>query len=131
MHIEIPARRRTLLSLTPLIDVVFILLVFFMLVSSFVQWRAISVDVPAEGDGTASDEPVWVLAVYPDGKLELNGVAAARAQALAQVTEGAATIPERTLLLQPRGEVALQTLVGLLEDLSAAGARNVQLARDR
>jgi biopolymer transport protein ExbD len=130
MHIETPVRRRTLLSLTPLIDVVFILLVFFMLVSSFVQWRAISVDVPAEGGGAASDEPVWVLTVYPDGNLALNGVATARAQALTQVAEDAAS-PERTLLLQPRGEVALQTLVGLLEDLSAAGARNVQLARDR
>ncbi len=30
-----PRRRRSLISLTPLIDVVFILLVFFMLASSF------------------------------------------------------------------------------------------------
>jgi biopolymer transport protein ExbD len=33
--------RRAVVSLTPLIDVVFILLVFFMLASSFVKWRAI------------------------------------------------------------------------------------------
>ena len=34
-----------LISLTPLIDVVFILLVFFMLASSFLDWRSIDLTV--------------------------------------------------------------------------------------
>ncbi|OOC09384.1 ExbD/TolR family protein, partial [Thioalkalivibrio halophilus] len=37
-------RRRNLISLTPLIDVVFILLVFFMLASSFLDWRAVELE---------------------------------------------------------------------------------------
>ena len=37
------SRRRALISLTPLIDMVFILMVFFMLASSFQTWRAIAV----------------------------------------------------------------------------------------
>ncbi len=41
-------RRRALISLTPLIDVVFILLVFFMLPSSFLDWRAIDLDPPGQ-----------------------------------------------------------------------------------
>ena len=35
---ETGQRERVRISLTPLIDVVFILLVFFMLASSYVQW---------------------------------------------------------------------------------------------
>ncbi|MEM6945656.1 MAG: biopolymer transporter ExbD, partial [Pseudomonadota bacterium] len=34
-------RKRLRISITPLIDVVFILLVFFMLASSFLDWRSI------------------------------------------------------------------------------------------
>ena len=34
-----PSKRKAVISLTPLIDVVFILLVFFMLSSSFLDWR--------------------------------------------------------------------------------------------
>src|SRR3546814_12993071 len=38
-------RRRVRISLTPLIDVVFILLIFFMLATSFVDDRAIEVEI--------------------------------------------------------------------------------------
>ena len=42
-----PRRRRSPISLTPLIDVVFILLVFFMLASSFLDWRSITLAAPS------------------------------------------------------------------------------------
>jgi biopolymer transport protein ExbD len=52
MHIESGApRRRRLISLTPLIDVVFILLVFFMLASSFMEWRLIDLQLGGDGGG--------------------------------------------------------------------------------
>ncbi|MGK0476314.1 MAG: biopolymer transport protein ExbD, partial [Oleispira sp.] len=38
-------KQRNLISLTPLIDVVFILLVFFMLTSSFVEWKFIDLGI--------------------------------------------------------------------------------------
>ena len=50
-----PSRRR-LISLTPLIDVVFILLIFFMLASSFLDWRAIGLDAPADATAGAAGE---------------------------------------------------------------------------
>ena len=52
MHIDsgAPPRRR-LISLTPLIDVVFILLVFFMLASSFMEWRLIDLQLGGDGGG--------------------------------------------------------------------------------
>ena len=37
------------LNLTPMLDVVFILLVFFMLASSLIDWRSISLDPPGSG----------------------------------------------------------------------------------
>ncbi|MGM0412317.1 MAG: ExbD/TolR family protein [Pseudomonadota bacterium] len=52
MHIETrTAPRRRLISLTPLIDVVFILLVFFMLASTFMEWRLIDLQIGGEGGG--------------------------------------------------------------------------------
>ena len=42
-------RRRSLISLTPLIDVVFILLIFFMLASSFSTEEAIELSMPGSG----------------------------------------------------------------------------------
>ena len=48
-------RRRPLISLTPLIDVVFILLVFFMLASSFLDWRSIDLNAPAQAAAMANN----------------------------------------------------------------------------
>lgn len=41
MQLELGEPRQRRISLTPLIDVVFLLLMFFILTSSFVQWRQI------------------------------------------------------------------------------------------
>lgn len=52
MHIDSGAHpKRRLISLTPLIDVVFILLVFFMLASSFMEWRLVDLQLGGEGGG--------------------------------------------------------------------------------
>ena len=55
-------RRRNLISLTPLIDVVFILLVFFMLASSFLDWRSITLDPPKQTGGSPSLEQAVLIA---------------------------------------------------------------------
>lgn len=68
----ISGRRRPLISLTPLIDVVFILLVFFMLASSFLDWRAIDLTPPARAGSGALMEGAMLVDVRPDG-LRLSG----------------------------------------------------------
>ncbi|THK40217.1 hypothetical protein E8Q33_15080, partial [Methylophaga sp. SB9B] len=53
MLLEHPlAAKRRLISLTPLIDVVFILLLFFMLSSGFTQWRQMDITAASESYNT-------------------------------------------------------------------------------
>ena len=58
---------RRMISLTPLIDVVFILLVFFMLASSFTDWRAITLDTPPAATRSGSSEGALLVRVGQDG----------------------------------------------------------------
>src|SRR3546814_1065083 len=60
-------RRRASISLTPLIDVVFILLIFFMLASSFLDERAIEIDSPAAALGGTSLEGALFVELRGDG----------------------------------------------------------------
>ena len=48
------ARREAGIEITPLIDVVFLLLIFFMVSSSFVQKQVISVTLPESGTAFAN-----------------------------------------------------------------------------
>lgn len=71
MRIDLPIRRQTRLSLTPLIDVIFLLLLFFMLSSTFSRYSEISVSGGGGAAGQAS-RPDVILSVARDN-FKLNG----------------------------------------------------------
>ncbi|SFI49030.1 ExbD/TolR family protein [Celeribacter neptunius] len=66
-------RKKRRPDLTPMIDVVFLLLVFFMLVSRFGAQSALPL-FPAGGDGAATWQgPPRVVELYGSGEIRLNG----------------------------------------------------------
>lgn len=60
-------------NLTPLIDIVFLLLVFFMLTSHFVQEQSIDIELPVaeSGDAVGEDSRLEVV-IASDGRLLMN-----------------------------------------------------------
>lgn len=60
-------------TLTPLIDVVFLLLIFFMVTTTFVQERAMDVRLPEASAGREADEAVPAsVTVLPDGSYRIG-----------------------------------------------------------
>jgi biopolymer transport protein ExbD len=104
-------------SLTPMIDVVFLLLVFFMLAARFGQDMA--VPVAAAGTGAPYQGPPRLIDVTPSG-LALNGqpqdVEAVIAALPALMQSGSDPI-----LLRARDGADLQRIVTLIEALQDAG----------
>lgn len=122
--------KRALIGLTPLIDVVFILLVFFMLVSSFTQWRTITLS-PQQTTSGWSEGLVGAVLIEMRGEgdvrlsgetMRLDGIED-RVRALLDVA------PDRRFLIEAGEGVALQDLVDLLDRLSVAGSGNVAFVR--
>ena len=63
-------------NLTPMIDVVFLLLLFFMISTSFVRESSLKVDLPeATGKPIENEEgkPIDIV-IFSDGKLNINDV---------------------------------------------------------
>lgn len=125
-----PRRRRQLISLTPLIDVVFILLVFFMLASSFLDWRSIVLAAPSDGAGAATMEGALLVEVRPQG-LRLSGRPAGLDDLEAAVRHRLAEKPDQAIFVKPAAGVPLQRAVAVLDRLAAAGATRLSLIRDR
>ncbi|MCB5162533.1 ExbD/TolR family protein [Marinomonas algarum] len=123
-------KRKNAISLTPLIDVVFILLLFFMLTSSFVPWRIVDtpLSVPTEAEATpeeseniiltlkANDEQVWI----EEQVVRFSDQAAFEAL----VTENNAGV----FIIQAEDGVTLQTLMSLADRLKLNGAKTVSIA---
>jgi biopolymer transport protein ExbD len=62
------------LNLTPLIDIVFLLLVFFMLTAHFIEDEAIDIQLPEaiSSQSSQEDEPL-VISLLPSGEILLDG----------------------------------------------------------
>jgi len=63
-------------NLTPMIDVVFLLLIFFMVTTSLIKEEAdLGIQLPTPTKGEASDElpSKHIIDVLPDGSVRLNG----------------------------------------------------------
>lgn len=123
-----PARRRSPISLTPLIDVVFILLVFFMLASSFLDWRTIELSASVAGGSGA--EGSFLVEVRADD-LRFAGRPLPLADLTRQLLDAQADHPDRLVLVKPLEGVVLQRTVDVVDALARAGVANLSLIRNR
>ena len=122
-------RRRNLISLTPLIDVIFILLVFFMLASSFLHWRAIELDPPQRAGGSDAMTGAMLVEVRASG-LRLAGEAIELPTLIQRLRQQAGDDPDRRVLIKPAEGVSLQRTVDVLDRLDTADIDNVSLIGD-
>ena len=86
------------INLTPLIDVVFLLLIFFMVSTSFSELTQLVVDLPEAEGAPASTNTTLLLAVDVEGNMTLDGApvpndARGLSEALRQRLSGNTDIP--------------------------------------
>lgn len=121
-----PRRRSRKPSLTPMIDVVFLLLVFFMLAARFGTEGALDLALAAPGLAAEWQGPPRLVEVAPDG-LRLNGVPVALVAlpaALAPLIAG----PADMVILRPVAGAGTGDLVAVMAGLRDAGFTRLAVA---
>ncbi|PWW03844.1 outer membrane transport energization protein ExbD [Hoeflea marina] len=111
MRIDAGPRRARRLSLTSLIDVIFLLLLFFMLTSTFTRFAQVDVAMAGQGGAVAAGKPGVLLRLTAAG-FEVNG----------EITD-ADGLEDRLALLKQTGATSGLVLVGvegLSQDLVSA-----------
>lgn len=126
MNSELAVRRSgRQISLTALIDVVFILLMFFMLTSSFNKFGFFEFNTPASSGG-ASDEFQSVVLMSNGDLVQGRGADSPVLTDTALLDRFDALKP---LSVLPVGEANVQTMVQSVERLNRLGLVNVTLGR--
>ena len=119
------ARRRRP-GLTPMIDVVFLLLIFFMVAARFGTEQAAPLAAGGGEAGAARWEgPPRLVTVTPGGVL-LNGRPVPR-EALTAALEPLMPGPGAPVVLRPAGAATVADLARVVEALRAAGITNLVL----
>ncbi len=127
MVFEGRSRIRTHLDMAPLIDVVFLLLIFFMLTSTFLVPEAIDLSLPESKSAVASDLPPITLSLDHLGVLSLNGDLIALQDlrtALVPLLEGDES---PAVALKSDARTAVQQLIEVMDEVRAAGGSNIAL----
>lgn len=131
MRIRRPSQAVKVLNITPLIDVVFILLVFFMLATNFASYRLIRVETPRETEVVKTTEGAIVIAISSDGSLVFDGRTIER-EALAEEIGAVVEIdPGRVFLVRPGEDVTLQEAIQVYDAARRAGATQVSFSPNR
>lgn len=119
-------KRKTGISLTALIDVVFILLMFFMLTSTFIEQQQLTLNTPAISQ-QASDSNSQLLVIHEHGGHTFYNDSAHPLQDWAQLT-GLLNSNEPLVIL-PEKRVTLARIVEVMEDIKAQGATTLTLGQ--
>ena len=121
-------RSKQELNVAPLIDVVFLLLIFFMLASTFIKPEAI--DLMLEGSSTpgGSAEEMLNIEVVVDGTIRLNGLRLSMPQLETELASRIQGDQTRPVTIKAAAEVPVQTLVNIMDRVRAAGTNNLRLA---
>ena len=118
--------RRRPISLTPLIDVVFILLMFFMLTSTFTRWKAVDLRLPVASSDAGPKKPQALL-LHTDGSLSLRGRSYRLSAPDAEAALSAALDPARPVVVFPEADTRVQTIISTFEGLTMAGVSGAAL----
>jgi len=128
MDFEGRARIRSHLDIAPLIDIVFLLLVFFMLTSTFMVPEAIELELPASSSATVTDITPIIVSLDSAGQLALNGERIERAQLRAAVAALLDANADAAITLKSDARTEVQQLLAVMDEIRAAGGTDVALA---
>lgn len=115
------------IDLSPLIDVVFILLIFFIVTTVFVQETGVEVDKPKAVSAAELERNVILIAITDNREVVFNGGAIGVAGVRAVVSANLGP-NKQAVVIQVDKRVPAELLVQVIDEAKLAGAAHVNLA---
>lgn len=123
---QLPVSAR--LNLTPMIDMVFILLIFFVVTSSFVKESGVEVSRPEAQTAIRQDRANIVVAVTAVGEIWIDRQQVVLRQVRAHIERLRAENPEGAVIIVADEAVRTGTTIAVLDQVRLAGVTNVAIA---
>jgi biopolymer transport protein ExbD len=116
------------INITPLIDIVFLLLVFFMLATSFIQKSTIEVNLSSgETVQIENQKNTIVLILNKKGQIYLNNKLINVSNIKNEITKIINNNPKHKILIKSHKKIAVQKVIRLIEEVRLAGTDNIKL----
>jgi biopolymer transport protein ExbD len=131
MQIEQSAPIRKPLPLTPLVDIVFLLLMFFMLTSNFTKFGNLNLGIAGvaqSGTVQTASSPTLIINVEANAGVRVNGKAVTR-EALSGLLNEFAAKGVSAAVVRVDARASVQDLVTALEAARQSDLQSIKVAR--
>lgn len=118
------------IDLTPMLDVVFIMLIFFIVTTSFVKEAGIDVNRPKAAKATGKPTATIFVAVRANGEVWLDKRAVDIERVGASIEKLLAESPTDTVVLQADKEAKHGVVVSVMDQIKLAGIEKISIAAE-
>lgn len=121
------SRKMRTVTLVSLVDIVFTLILFFMVAGHMDKFSIVPIDLPHADSGQLLDEgPIEVVLGRYD-EVIINDQLTDKGQVLAELKHQLTVNPERVITIKADAGLEANKLVAFLEQIRAAGGKNLSL----
>lgn len=130
MDLRRTRKRSVIINLTSLIDVLFLLLIFFMVSTTFVSQPAISLQLPTAVHSEAERQAPIVVHVDENGRVYLNDEPIELALLEQELISRLADQIEKSVVLKADSRVSHGVVIHVLDLIKGAGVRKLVVATE-
>jgi biopolymer transport protein ExbD len=131
----IPAKRKARypiqMPMTPLIDIVFMLLIYFLLTTNFMVDEGIKIKLPQANAAAPQTEEVITVFVDAQGRAFLEDEEVSLGQLFDRLREKIGSRPDELVVVRADRTVILNKAVRIMDIAKAAGAARLCLATEK
>ena len=118
------------IDLTPMLDVVFIMLIFFIVTASFVKESGIEVNRPDAPTAVKQEKANILVAISARNEIYIDRRRVDPRSVRANIERLHAENPQGSVIIQADEESNTKTLIGVMDSARAAGVLNVSIAAE-
>lgn len=117
-------------DMTPMLDIVFIMLIFFIVTTSFVKESGVTVSRPSAQTAAEDKKGNIMVAIKPNGEIWIDKRAVDVRSVRANIEKLKAESPESAVVIQADTEARTGVLVKVMDQIRLAGISNISIAAD-
>ncbi len=118
------------IDMTPMLDVVFIMLIFFIVTASFVKEAGIDVNRPEAATAVKKDRANILVAISDEGEIWINKRRVDVRAVQANIERLHAENPQGTVVIQADKKATTEVLIKVMDASRAAGIMDVSIAAE-
>ena len=123
-----PADEETEINITPMLDVVFIMLIFFIVTASFVKESGIEVDRPSAVTAVVKEQGNILVAITAEGQIWIDRRQVDPRAVRANIERLHAENPQGSVVIQADKSSTTEMLIQVMDAARQAGVYNVSIA---